>query len=147
MYSMHVGCHEQCSQCAIKPLWKGKVCVIKHRARVQNYLKQDNRDNAWPQQECEREFVKRRGRNLDWVEPQSARSVQIAIGVMNAMKSPEDWNFMAYQVLEPDREIERYDGYYGCNQDRQVEEVENPPTELGAQTSSGRHREERSGEC
>ena len=106
MDAVHIRGDDEPSKNAIQSEWKPKVAVVEHRGGIENDLEEQNGDHGRSEQEYHSELDGHGEQNLDGVEPEPGRYIELEVGVVHAMNPPECGNGVKQDVLTVDGQIE-----------------------------------------
>ncbi len=109
MYAVHVGCDDEPAEDAVQRQRNADVGVIKHRGQVQRGLADEHCQRASAQQNGGSHLDAHREDHTNGVETQAGRDVEVIVGVMYFVKTPEQRDDVEEPVLQINDQIHQQD--------------------------------------
>jgi hypothetical protein len=112
--TVHIRGDKDPAQPGIQALGQRHVAVIEDRCRIQEPLKSHNGPGHGAQQHHDSRLVAQREQDFKRMEAQAGGGVEVEIGMVHAMQSPQQWNRMEHHVLEIQGGVEHEKRHHYC---------------------------------
>jgi hypothetical protein len=101
--------------------------MLEHRACIEQDLERDHGSRTRADRRDHRAFVRRRDSDLEWMESQTRRHVEIRVRMVDAMDAPQHGHGVEDQMLRVDREVQDNDRAHDPDPRRERQRREQPP--------------------
>jgi hypothetical protein len=106
MDTMHFGRHNQESHQPVDPSGESDIAVVEQAGGVEKYLKDDDRNGIQSQKGHGGHLDSHGQKDFYGMEADAGCDIEIEIGMVNAMETPESGDEVKHGMLKIDDEIE-----------------------------------------
>lgn len=112
VHAMHIGSDNEYPQYPVELPIHEDITVVEHRCCVQQYLEGQDRPGWRSKYDHHSRLDAHRKNNLDRMESRTSCDIDVEVGMVHSVETPEEWNFVKKKMLDVYREIEYHDHYY-----------------------------------